>query len=115
MATQASKKAFSTTKKLRKKHRKLVFSVCWIGRTNREIATATGLKYNQVQKRSSELYLSGEFKIIGEKIEGGRANSIYIQSKSTSKPDKKQPLKKWLETEHPHILHEWEALHCHKL
>jgi hypothetical protein len=112
--TESSKKAFSATTQLRKKHRKLVFSVCWIGRTNREIATATGLKYNQVQKRSSELYLSGEFKIIGEKIEGGRANPIYIQSKATSKPDKKLTYPEYCKTRED-WKHIYEAVVNHKL
>jgi len=114
MTTQASKKAFSATTQLRKKHRALVYSVCWIGRTNREIATATGLKYNQVQERSSELHSDGEFKVIDEKIEGGRANSIYIQSKATSKPDKKMTYLEYCKTRED-WKHIYEALINHKL
>lgn len=115
MATQSSKKAFSSTTQLRKKHRALVFSVCWIGRTNREIATATGLKYNQVQKRSSELHSDGEFKIIGEMMEGGHLNSIYIQSKATSKSDRKLTFPEWAKKEYPNIWTEYRALIHHEL
>jgi len=112
--TTASKQSYPKTKELRKKHRKQVYSVCWIGRTNREIATATGLKYNQVQKRSSELHSDGEFKVIGDKLEGGRANSIYIQSNATKKPDKKLTFIQYCKTRED-WKHIYESLVNHKL
>ena len=113
--TTSSKQAYANNAKLRRKHRELVHSVCFLSRTNREIATATGLKYNQVQKRSSELHESGELKIIGLKIEGGYANSIYIQSKLSDKPDKKPTLKSWLKLNHPDIYFEYMALVHHEI
>jgi predicted transcriptional regulator len=45
--------------------------------TNRQLARSTSYKYNQIQKRTSDLMAEGRVNIAGSIKENGRANSVY--------------------------------------
>lgn len=117
MTTAASLKALTdpNNMKTRWTHRKIAYNAlkdCEL--TYLEIAAKVVLRPDQVWKRVSDMYAEDILIIVGEKEENGQPHSIYAHNPNPPK-EKKPPLKKWLETDYPHILHEWEALHCHKL
>jgi len=115
--TTASKQAYLNplNKKVRQSHRDKAKSVLFLPRTIRETATATGLKYNQVQKRMSELLADGEIRISGEKMEGGNMNSRFIVVADKKETVKKQGLTDFLKDHYPHILVEYNRRNNHKI
>ena len=115
MATTASKQAFIDTQnvKRRESHRKQITRVMQSGiwLTNRGISLRTGLDYEQVHKRTSELVQDGTLRIVAAEFESGNLCSVYkINEELMLFPVKKLRCSEWLKINHPAIFDEWEKI-----
>lgn len=115
MSTTASKEAFKSTQNRvkRESHRKqitrLMQSGIWL--SNRGISERTGLSYEQVHKRTSELVQDGTLRVSAVDIENGNYCSVYkINDELMLFPVKKLRCAEWLKINYPYIFAEWENL-----
>jgi hypothetical protein len=115
--TTASTKAYldPENKERRKTHREIVKDSYFFAKTIREASVESGLTYNQVQKRTSELLEYGEIMIVNEKMEEGNNNSVFIVTGNKKEVVKKQSLKDFLKEHYPHILVEYNGRNNHKI
>lgn len=116
MSTTASKKAFNNAenKVRRESHKERILNFLkaehWFY-SNRKIAEATGLTYEQVHKRTPELVSEQKVSIVGETTENGQTVSLYAYNGIQPLiAVKKLTLKEWLKINHPEVLNEWENL-----
>lgn len=111
MTTNSSRKAYFDTANRRK--RVSIRKQCYDAlkeraMTCREVSAHTGLTYNQVSKRISDLYLTDFIDIIGEVEENGQKNSVYKACAVV--PMFEVPyltLKEWLKLNHPTVYTEY--------
>ena len=115
--TTSSTKAYldPENKERRKTHREIVKDAYFFARTIREASEESGLTYNQVQKRTSELLETSEIMIIGERTEWGNKNSVFFVTGNKKKVVKKQSIKDFLKEHYPHILIEYNGRNDHKI
>jgi len=115
MSTTSSQQAYLSNENRvkRESHRKqitrLMQSGIWL--TNRGISLRTGLSYEQVHKRTSELVQDGTLKIVAAEFESANLVSVYkINEELMLFPVKKLRCAEWLKINYPEVFEQWQQI-----
>lgn len=107
MKSEASLQTYRHPENIKRRltHKQRVFAALTVPMTIREISSNTGMSYNQVQKRTSDLMNEDKLIVCGWKQEHGNMNSMYCHNPNPPLfANKRLTLKEWMRQEYPEIL-----------